>query len=130
MQRSNNNIERKGKELDKKQLAELEKIEFDVEQDLLRTLKEMYENERKGSQTFSDWLKSKPIDELRKIELKRGGIIKDPRFDFYANGGTVAEKYEDLIDAYDKGIDVMPYETLTDYISRIRKAQMLEKLKD
>ena len=50
MQRSNNNIERKGKELDKKQLAELEKIEFDVEQDLLRTLKEMYENERKGSQ--------------------------------------------------------------------------------
>ena len=40
MQRSNNNIERKGKELDKKQLAELEKIEFDVEQDLLRTLKD------------------------------------------------------------------------------------------
>ena len=89
MQRSNNNIERKGKELDKKQLAELEKIEFDVEQDLLRTLKEMYENERKGSQTFSDWLKSKPIDELRKIELKRGGIIKDPTFNVYSDGGSV-----------------------------------------
>ena len=42
--RSDNNIERKGKEIDKKKLADLEKIEFDVEQDLLRTLKEMYEN--------------------------------------------------------------------------------------
>ena len=126
-----NNIDKPLESKDGKSLrADLEKIEFDVQQDLLRALKEMYENERKGSQTFSDWLRSKPIDELRKIELKRGGIIKDPRFDFYANGGTVAEKYEDLIDAYDKGIDVMPDETLTDYISRIRKAQMLEKLKD
>ena len=43
--RSDNNIERKGKEIDKKKLADLEKIEFDVEQDLLRTLKEMYEND-------------------------------------------------------------------------------------
>ena len=39
------------------------------------------------------------IDRVYKINMKRGGIIKDPRFDYYANGGSVAEKYEDLIDA-------------------------------
>ena len=46
-----------------------------------------------------------------------------------SEGGSV-ENYADIIDAYEKGIDVMPDESLTDYISRIRKAQLLEKLKD
>ncbi len=97
-------------------LADMEKIEFDVQQDLLQTLKDMYEKEKSKGQSFSDWLKNKPIDELKRIELN--------------SGGSVAEKYEDLIDSYEKGIDVMPDESLTDYISRIRKAQLLEKLKD
>jgi|TARA_R100001129_G_scaffold167772_1_gene135537 hypothetical protein len=96
--------------------AELDKIEFDVKEDLMQTLKEVFEKERKPGQSFSDWFKSKPIDEIKRLSLK--------------NGGTVNETYGDLIDAYEKGIDVMPGEDLTKYIERIRKSQLLEKMKD
>ncbi len=34
-----------------------------------------------------------------------------------------------LIDAYEKGIDVMPDESLSDYIKRIRYAEMLKVLR-
>jgi hypothetical protein len=40
----------------------------------------------------------------------------------YNSGGEV-EDYSDLIDAYEKGIDVMEGETLTQYIKRIRAAE-------
>ena len=96
--------------------AELDKIEFDVKEDLMQTLKEVFEKERKPGQSFGDWFKSKPIDEIKRLSLK--------------NGGTVNETYGDLIDAYEKGIDVMPGEDLTKYIERIRKSQLLEKMKD
>ena len=104
--------------LDMKQfikLADMEKIEADVFEDLTRELQLMYEKEKKSGQSFSDWLKSKPIDELKRIEL--------------SNGGTANEKYGDLIDAFEKGIDVQPGESLTDYINRIRKAELLEKMR-
>ena len=58
--RSDNNIERKGKEIDKKKLADLEKIEFDVDKIYCDIQKCM--RMKKRSQTFSDWLRSKPID--------------------------------------------------------------------
>ena len=104
--------------LDMKQfikLADMEKIEADVLEDLTRELQNMYEKEKKSGQSFSDWLKSKPIDELKRIEL--------------SNGGTANEKYGDLIDAFEKGIDVLPGESLTDYINRIRKAELQEKMR-
>ena len=104
--------------LDMKQfikLADMEKIEADVLEDLTRELQNMYEKEKKSGQSFSDWLKSKPIDELKRIEL--------------SNGGSAEEKYGDLIDAYEKKIDVMPGESLTDYINRIRKAELQEKMR-
>ena len=104
--------------LDMKQfikLADMEKIEADVFEDLTRELQLMYEKEKKSGQSFSDWLKSKPIDELKRIKL--------------SNGGSVSEKYGDLIDAYEKKIDVMPGESLTDYINRIRKAELQEKMR-
>ena len=46
----------------------------------------------------------------------------------YAAGGRVkfgsgSEDYGDLIDAYERGIDVMPGESLTDYINRIRESE-------
>jgi hypothetical protein len=46
----------------------------------------------------------------------------------FAAGGRVkfgsgSEDYGDLIDAYEKGIDVMPGESLTDYINRIRESE-------
>jgi len=43
-----------------------------------------------------------------------------------SEGGSV-EKYADLIDAYEKGIDVMPDETLTQYIRRIRLSEKADK---
>ena len=104
--------------LDMKQfikLADMEKIEADVFEDLTRELQLMYEKEKKSGQSFSDWLKSKPIEELKRIEL--------------SNGGSAEEKYGDLIDAYEKKIDVMPGESLTDYINRIRKAELQEKMR-
>ena len=35
-----------------KKLADLEKIEFDVQQDLLDTLQDMYRNEKREGQSF------------------------------------------------------------------------------
>ena len=57
-----------------------------------------------------------------------GGSFKDYLDDFKPKriklsiGGSV-EKYEDLIDAYEKGIDVMKNETLTEYIKRIKASE-------
>ena len=38
-----------------------------------------------------------------------------------ANGGSVEEKYGDLIDAYEKGIDVMPGEDLLSTLKELEK---------
>ena len=45
------------------------------------------------------------------------------------NSGGDVESYADLIDAFEKGIDVMPDENLTDYIKRIRYSEMLEAVR-
>ena len=60
-------------------------------------------------------MKRTPKSELKRIEL--------------SNGGSVGEKYGDLIDAYEKKIDVMPGESLTEYINRIRKAEAQKEKK-
>ena len=39
-----------------------------------------------------------------------------------SNGGSL-EEYADLIDAYEKGIDIMKNETLTEYIKRIKASE-------
>ena len=98
-------VERKGKEKDKAQLADLEKIEFDVFQNLADTIQEDFENEKKPGQSFIDWLQSKPDDYFKRIELKDGGKIiqfsdyfksKEPRpkkinlADYFEFGKTVA----------------------------------------
>ena len=71
-----NNIDKPLESKDGKSLrADLEKIEFDVQQDLLRALKEMYENEKTKGQSFSDWLKRTPKEELLKLELSGGGKV-------------------------------------------------------
>ena len=114
------NVENKAKAAGKDELLKLAKdeadIRFDVEGEIIDILQENYQKERKPGQSFSDWFKSKPIDEIKRLSLK--------------NGGTVNETYGDLIDAYEKGIDVMPGEDLTKYIERIRKSQLLEKVKE
>jgi len=68
-------------------------------------------------------------EDYRKWKKKNpGGSFKDYLEDFkpkrikLSNGGSI-EKYADLIDAYEKGIDVMKNETLTEYIKRIKASE-------
>ena len=57
-----------------------------------------------------------------------GGSFKDYLDDFKPkriklSSGGLTEDYADLIDAYEKGIDVMKNETLTEYIKRIKASE-------
>ena len=58
----------------KKQLADLEKIEFDVFQNLTAQLQEDFENEKQPGESFIDWLKTKP-NYFKRIELNKGGKV-------------------------------------------------------
>ena len=58
-------------------LADLEKNLYDAEQEILRTLKEAYENEAKPGTSFLDWLKSKDDDYFRIIKLGSGGRVSN-----------------------------------------------------
>ena len=57
------------------QLADLEKQEFDVMQNLIDTIQEDFENEKKPGESLIDWLKSKPTEYFKRIELKDGGNV-------------------------------------------------------
>ena len=55
-------------------------------------------------------------------------FIEGQTYEYRAEGGRIgygngSEDYGDLIDAYERGIDVMPGESLTDYINRIRESE-------
>ena len=56
------------------ELAELEKQQFDIEKNLIDTLKEDFEKQDKYN-NFLDWLKSKDDDYFKRIQLKEGGRI-------------------------------------------------------
>jgi|TARA_R110000803_G_scaffold170913_2_gene233861 hypothetical protein len=90
--------------LDMQQFIKLasEPDEFEVIE-LPILLKEFDEWKKENKGTFRDFLEEKPRQKL-------------------SNGG-IAEDYADLIDAYERGIDVMNGESLTQYINRIRKAE-------
>ena len=96
-----------------KRISETAEEEAEMELQILLKQFEDWKKDNKGS--FSDFMKDKSDPPIKQIKLANGGSVED---------------YSDLIDAYTKGIDVLPDETLTQYISRIRKAQMLDKLKD
>ena len=68
------NVVNKNKEIDKKQLADLEKLQFDLERDIIDTLKEDFGRQNKYD-NFLDFLKSKDDDYFKRIELKEGGRI-------------------------------------------------------
>jgi hypothetical protein len=75
-----NNIDKKleaiGNNEETKRLADLEKIEFDVMQNLADTIREDFERETKDRpRSFMDWLKSKDDDYFKRIELKDGGKV-------------------------------------------------------
>ena len=74
------NVERRGNEITKDgimKLADIEKIEADVLEDLTRELRNMYEEEKKSGQSFSDWIKTKSIEDLKRIKLSDGGKVVD-----------------------------------------------------
>lgn len=68
------NVVNKNKEIDKKQLADLEKLQFDLERDIIDTIREDFEKQDKYD-NFLDFLKSKDDDYFKRIELKEGGRI-------------------------------------------------------
>jgi len=78
-----NNIDKKlepiGNNEETKRLADLEKIEFDVMQNLADTIKEDFEKERKEGQSFMNWLQSKPDDYFIELKLSDGGKVIDIR---------------------------------------------------
>ena len=64
--------------LDMKQfikMADAEKREFDVFQNLADQIQEDFKNEKKPGETFIDWLKSKPDSYFKRIELNKGGKV-------------------------------------------------------
>ena len=78
--RNGGNVERRGDEIKRDgimKLADIEKIEADVLEDLTRELRNMYEEEKKSGQSFSDWIKTKSIEDLKRIELSDGGKVVD-----------------------------------------------------
>ena len=71
------NVENRNKPIKKEQLLQLAKDEsdiiFDLETDIISTLKSEFEKEKSKGQTFTDWLKSKPKSYLRNIPLQMAG---------------------------------------------------------
>ena len=71
------NVETRNKAIKKEQLLQLAKDEsdiiFDLETDIISTLQNEFEKEKKKGQTFTDWLKSKPKSYLRSIPLQMAG---------------------------------------------------------
>ena len=93
-----NNIDKKleafGNNVETKRLADLEKEMFDVEQNLADTLKELFEKEKKPGQSLIDWMKSKPTDYFKRIQLSGGGKIIN--FADYAKGKDADSKVRKL----------------------------------
>ena len=68
----------KGDLSEKEQLMKLvdaEKIEFDVMQNLIDTIQEDFEKERQPGESLIDWLKTKPTEYFKRIELSGGGKV-------------------------------------------------------
>ena len=73
-------LEGKGNNEETKRLADLEKIEFDVMQNLADKIREDFERETKDKpRSFMDWLKSKDDDYFKRVKFKDGKRVVDIR---------------------------------------------------
>tara|TARA_R110000851_G_scaffold301239_1_gene457595 strand:+ start:185 stop:607 length:423 start_codon:yes stop_codon:yes gene_type:complete len=66
--------------LDMKQfitMADADKIEFDLQEELFRAIEDKFKEQRKPGESFNNWLKRTPVEELRRIELSNGGSVVD-----------------------------------------------------
>jgi len=59
------------------EMADLEKIEFDAQEELFRAIEDKYLEQRKPGESFNNWLNRTPVEELRRIELSNGGSVVD-----------------------------------------------------
>ena len=99
-----NNIDKALELKDEKSLAQdIEKLEFDERRHSRYSQRHVPKRKNK-SQSFIDWLKSKPSEELKQIKLAKGGIIKDPTYTYYDEGGPVKPPVKDEIEV--KKIDL------------------------
>ena len=56
-------------------LADADKIQSDVENEIIQLLNEKFLEQRKPGETFDSWLKRTPREELLKLELSGGGKV-------------------------------------------------------
>lgn len=56
-------------------LADKEKIKSDVENEIIRLLDEKFQDQKKPGESFDEWIKRTPREELIKLELKDGGSV-------------------------------------------------------
>ena len=108
---SHNNIEEKmsgggsnSRSLDMEQfikMADKEKIEFSIENDLFEALEQKWLDEREPGEAFDNWLNRTPVEALRRIELKSGGKVID--FAEYAKMKDADVKEINLAAAFEEG---------------------------
>ena len=56
-------------------LADADKIQSDLENEIIQLLNEKFLDQKKPGESFSDWLKRTPKEELLKLELSGGGKV-------------------------------------------------------
>ena len=56
-------------------LADADKIQSDLENGIIQLLNEKFLDQKKPGESFSDWLKRTPKEELLKLELSGGGKV-------------------------------------------------------
>jgi len=56
-------------------MADREKIQSDLENEIIQLLNEKFRDQRKPGESFSDWLNRTPKEELLKLELSGGGKV-------------------------------------------------------
>ena len=58
-------------------LADAEKFEADSLNEIIETLREKFDEEKKPGESFDSWLKRTPREEIIKVSLKNGGKVID-----------------------------------------------------
>tara|TARA_S200002703_G_scaffold149651_1_gene147420 strand:- start:372 stop:773 length:402 start_codon:yes stop_codon:yes gene_type:complete len=57
------------------EMADAEKINADVENEIIEILNQKFREQRKPGESFSEWLNRTPRDELIKLQLDKGGRV-------------------------------------------------------
>ena len=57
------------------EMADAEKINADVENEIIEILNQKFREQRKPGESFSEWLNRTPREELIKLQLDKGGRV-------------------------------------------------------